>query len=68
MIIVNHPLPASEGDVEYFFTFLSVGTDDWRLQSIKFSTEVWRPLKHEYHLKALALLMKLLDYPFQTFH
>jgi hypothetical protein len=62
MIIVKHPLPVSVGEMEYFLTFLSVGTDDWLLQRLKYITEVWRPLKHEYHSNACSVLMKLSDY------
>lgn len=49
--------------MERVFTFSLVVTDHWRLQRIKHTTEMWRPLKHEYHSKTLTLFVKLLDYP-----
>jgi hypothetical protein len=63
MIIVNHLPPAFLGDMEYFITFLLVGSDDFQLQIIKYSTELWRQFKHEYHSDVCVLLTKLLGHP-----
>jgi hypothetical protein len=63
MIIVNHPLSVSVGDMEKCCTFLSFGINDWRFQRIKHTIELWRCLKNEYPSKASAVLMQLLDYP-----
>jgi len=63
MTILYHPPPALVDGMEHFFTLSSVGSDDWRLQRIKYTTEVWRTFKHEYHSKPCALLKTLLDNP-----